>query len=72
MSKKRGPGRPSLGRSEHLEVMLTPEEKRRYENAARQYGVSLSDWVRINLTACSAGKRVDPNEPLFSLHGKNE
>lgn len=54
MNKKRGRGRPSQGRSEHLEVKLTPKEKAQYEKAAQGRGLSLSDWVRLNLTACSS------------------
>lgn len=54
MSKKPKRGRPSQGRSEHLEVMLTPEEKKRFTDAAQRDGLSVSDWVRVNLRACSA------------------
>ena len=64
MAKKQAQrGRPSLGRTEHLEVMLTPDEKQRFSNAAGRYGLSLSDWVRLNLSAASqppkAGKPRD-------------
>ena len=45
--KKRG--RPSSGRTEYLEVRLTIEEKRAFENAAQAKGLSISDWVRQNL-----------------------
>jgi hypothetical protein len=54
MTKKRPRGRPSQGRTEHLEVMLTPAEKRRFSAAARRNGLSMSDWVRLCLCACSA------------------
>lgn len=54
MAKKRGRGRPSQGRTEHLEVMLTPEEKRQFAAAARKDGLSVSDWVRLSLRARSA------------------
>jgi len=66
-------GRPSMGRSEYLEVRLTPEEKARYEQAAKATGLALSDWVRLNLTAITApaqGKRGQL--PLAQMHGKNE
>jgi hypothetical protein len=49
-------GRPSLGRTEYLEVRLTPEEKFAFENAARASGISLSDWVRLNLRASTAAE----------------
>jgi mobilization protein NikA len=61
MAKSRGRGRPSQGRSEHLEVMLTPEEKQRFADAAQKDGLSVSDWVRINLRACS-GQKSDERE----------
>ena len=54
MGKKPQRGRPSQGRTEHLEVMLTAEEKRRFSAAAQRDGLSISDWVRFNLRACSA------------------
>jgi len=54
MAKKKKRGRPSMGRSEYLEVRLTPEEKSRYEQAASATGLALSDWVRVSLTAISA------------------
>lgn len=54
MGSKPRRGRPSQGRSEHLEVMLTPEEKQRFAEAAQREGLSMSDWVRVNLRACSA------------------
>jgi hypothetical protein len=53
MVKKPRRGRPSQGRTEHLEVMLTPEEKRRFSAAAQRNGLSMSDWVRLCLCACS-------------------
>ena len=71
MSKSRGRGRPSQGRSEHLEVMLTPEEKERFADAAGKQGLSVSDWVRINLRACSEPQKQQ-RRPLGQLHGKNE
>ena len=63
-------GRPSTGRSEYLEVRLTPKEKARYEKAAEAYGLSLSDWVRLNLTACSQSQ-PDPraSQPLHIRTG---
>jgi predicted HicB family RNase H-like nuclease len=50
-SKKPGPGRPSSGRSEYLEVRLTPEEKEAFSTIASSTGLSLSDWVRLSLRA---------------------
>ena len=54
MAKKKKRGRPSQGRSEYLEVRLTPEEKQAFETAAEVNGQSLSDWVRQGLRAKSA------------------
>jgi hypothetical protein len=51
--KKPAPGRPSQGRSEYLEVRLTPEEKERFSTVASSTGLSLSDWVRLSLRASS-------------------
>jgi uncharacterized protein (DUF1778 family) len=59
--KKPQRGRPSQGRSEYLEVRLTTEEKSRYEQAAATNGLSVSDWVRLSLTAMSA----PTNTPLI-------
>lgn len=62
--KKRRRGRPSQGRTEHLEVMLTPEEKERFVAAAQGEGLSVSDWVRVNLRACSATpEEGEPKRP---------
>lgn len=58
MKKKTARGRPSTGRSEYLEVRLTPEEKVTFELAAKRYGLSLSDWVRLSLRASSASESV--------------
>lgn len=68
-------GRPSMGRSEYLEVRLTPEEKARYEQAAKQTGLALSDWVRLNLTACTSNQQRDPRAAQslrLRLGGVNE
>lgn len=66
MVKKPRRGRPSQGRTEHLEVMLTPEEKRRFAAAAQKNGLSMSDWVRLCLCACSAGSN-DPGSRVIRL-----
>jgi hypothetical protein len=50
---KRRPGRPSVGRTDKLQIRLTPKEKEVFEQAARERGMSLSDWVRLNLRALS-------------------
>jgi uncharacterized protein (DUF1778 family) len=50
---KRKPGRPSVGRTDKLQIRLTPREKEVFEQAAREHGMSLSDWVRWNLRALS-------------------
>lgn len=50
---KRKPGRPSVGRTDKLQIRLTPKEKEVFEQAARKHGMSLSDWVRLNLRALS-------------------
>lgn len=63
-------GRPNQGRSEYLEVRLTPEEKQRFEASAQGTGLSLSDWVRFNLRACSAPSN-DPQAGHFRMTGKN-
>jgi hypothetical protein len=49
--KTPGPGRPSLGRDEYLQVRLSPEEKEAFSAIASSSGLSLSDWVRISLRA---------------------
>jgi hypothetical protein len=36
--------------------MLTPEEKQRFTDAAQEQGLSMSDWVRLSLRACSGQK----------------
>ena len=69
--KKKKAGRPNQGRSEYLEVRLTPEEKKNFEVAAEATHLSLSDWVRVNLCACSAPSNRGVL-PSFSLRGKNE
>lgn len=70
MVKKPKRGRPSQGRSEHLEVMLTPEEKRRFAEAAQRMGVSVSDWVRLNLRACSESPPAALGPLVPKLTGK--
>ncbi|HET6882355.1 MAG TPA: hypothetical protein VFI31_19475 [Pirellulales bacterium] len=50
---KRRPGRPGIGRTNKLQIRLTPKEKEIFEQAARNHGLSLSDWVRANLRALS-------------------
>lgn len=50
---KRKPGRPSVGRTDKLQIRLTPREKETFERAAEKQGLSLSDWVRLNLRALS-------------------
>lgn len=49
--KKRKRGRPSLGRKEHVEFRATAQEKEAYLKAATAMGLSLSDWIRLTLTA---------------------
>ena len=51
---KRKPGRPSLGRTDKLQIRLTPNEKATFERIAEEHGLSLSDWVRANLRKLSA------------------
>jgi predicted HicB family RNase H-like nuclease len=58
--KKRQPGRPNTGRTEYIEVRVSPEEKERYADAAQHYGISLSDWVRLTLSAMSAPENRKP------------
>ncbi|HEV3343930.1 MAG TPA: hypothetical protein VG125_26385 [Pirellulales bacterium] len=50
---KRKVGRPSVGRTDKLQIRLTPKEKEVFEQAARRNGLSLSDWVRLNLRELS-------------------
>ena len=50
---KRKPGRPGVGRTNKLQIRLTPKEKEIFEQTARKHGLSLSDWVRLNLRALS-------------------
>ena len=50
---KRKPGRPSVGRTDKLQIRLTPKQKEVFEQAARRNGLSLSDWVRLNLRELS-------------------
>ncbi|HVX13220.1 MAG TPA: hypothetical protein VHC22_18690 [Pirellulales bacterium] len=50
---KRKVGRPSVGRTNKLQIRLTPTEKEIFEQAAKKHGLSLSDWVRLNLRALS-------------------
>jgi hypothetical protein len=50
---KRKIGRPSVGRTDKLQIRLTPTEKEVFEEAAQRHGMSLSDWVRLNLRALS-------------------
>ena len=52
--KRKTPGRPNTGRTEYLEVRVSPQEKERYARAAAECGISLSDWVRLSLSAMSA------------------
>lgn len=51
--RKRRPGRPGVGRTDKLQIRLTPREKEIFERAAEKHGLSLSDWVRLNLRALS-------------------
>lgn len=60
-SKKRQPGRPNTGRTEYLEVRMTPEEKERIAAAAEREGLSVSDFVRLTM-------RKVTGEATFALH----
>lgn len=44
-------GRPKTDRTEYLEVRVSPKEKEAYLKAATAMGLSLSDWIRLTLTA---------------------
>lgn len=41
-------------------MRVSPEEKERYAEAAQHYGISLSDWVRLTLSAMSAPENRKP------------
>ena len=72
MSKKRSKrGRPSLGRTEYLEVRLSEAEKDRVSEAARRNGLSISDFVRLSLNACTASESV-VTLSIPSMHGATE
>lgn len=58
--KKAKVGRPSSGRSELMQLRLSPEEKDAFNRAAEEYGLSLSDWARLNLRAASMPKNDNP------------
>ena len=51
MEKKHGRPRFPLGeaRSEIIRVPVRPGEKKTYEDAAKQAGVSLAQWIRQKL-----------------------
>ncbi|HWB08090.1 MAG TPA: DUF1778 domain-containing protein [Pirellulales bacterium] len=59
-AKKRPTGRPNTGRTEYLEVRMTPEEKERIATAAAAEGLSVSDFVRLTM-------RMVTSEATFSL-----
>lgn len=46
-----GAGRPGLGHSagKLLQVRVSPQDRERYDEAAREAGVPLSEWVRLTL-----------------------
>lgn len=44
-------GRPSLGRSEYVEVRMSPDEKRRAAEHAAKLGLTMSDFVRLAVKA---------------------
>lgn len=46
---KKPPGRPSQGRSTEIKVRVTPEEKAAWEAAAKDAGLTLSDYIRLTL-----------------------
>lgn len=46
-------GRPSQGRTESLDVKLTPEEMAHCRSCASAMGLSLSAWVRLVLCAAA-------------------
>lgn len=50
-------GRPSAGRTALLRLRLSPAELQRYQAAADDLGVPLSEWVR---EACEAFASDDP------------
>lgn len=52
-------------------MRLTEEEKKRFEAAAAANGLSLSDWVRLNLRASSAPDRMHI-DPRANITGRNE
>lgn len=62
-------GRPSRGRTELMQMRLSPEEKKAFTEAAEACGLSVADWARINLRAASMpdqGKFL----PGINIHGK--
>lgn len=63
-----GPGRPpgptGSQRTARLVVRVTPAEAQAYRAAARRAGVSMGEWVRLELAdAVGAWARVDKQWP---------
>lgn len=54
--KKPQMGRPSTGRSEYLEVKLTPEEKQLVIEGAKECGLCMSDYIRQIIRQATAPK----------------
>jgi transcriptional regulator of nitric oxide reductase len=51
-------GRPSTGRSEYLEVKLTPEEKELVIKGAADRGLCMSDYIRQIIRDATAIKKT--------------
>lgn len=50
MTKKRGPGQPSLGgkgKTPQFPLRLSPDARKRYQQWADVEGVSLAKWIRL-------------------------
>jgi len=56
--KRRGPGRPSLPKSERKDVIfsvrMSPEERNQIQNAAQAQGLKAAAWARLALLDATA------------------
>ena len=68
--KKNKGGRPPSGRTEHMQLRLSEEEKQAFSEAAAKYGLSLSDWTRQILRGASMPQPDASGLPAFNMRGK--
>lgn len=71
MNMQRKPGRPRTAnrRTEYLELRLTENEKRAFQEAAHISGISMSTWVRERLRRAVIRELEEAGRPATYLLG---